>query len=100
MSALREGYTTGSCAAAAAKAASLLLVEGRTAESVEFPLPDGQRRRLPVEYVRRTDEGAEAAVRKDAGDDPDVTNGALIAASVAWTKATTWNLPPEKAWGR
>jgi cobalt-precorrin-5B (C1)-methyltransferase len=86
VSALREGYTTGSCAAAAAKAAFLLLVEGRTAEIVEFPLPDGQRRRLPVEYVRRTDEGAEAAVRKDAGDDPDVTNGALIAASVAWTE--------------
>ena len=45
MSALREGYTTGSCAAAAAKAAILLLAEDRTAESVEFPLPDGQRRR-------------------------------------------------------
>ena len=84
MSALREGYTTGSCAAAAAKAATLLLAEGRTAKSVEFPLPDGQRRRLPVDHVRWTDEGAEAAVRKDAGDDPDVTNGALIAASVAW----------------
>ncbi|MCX5821098.1 MAG: cobalt-precorrin-5B (C(1))-methyltransferase CbiD [Deltaproteobacteria bacterium] len=85
MSALREGYTTGSCAAAAAKAAVMLLAEGRSAESVEIPLPDGRRRRLPIEYIRRTEVGAEAAVRKDAGDDPDVTNGALIEAGVAWT---------------
>jgi cobalt-precorrin-5B (C1)-methyltransferase len=88
VSALREGYTTGSCAAAAATAATLLLAEGRTAESIEIPLPDGRRRRLPVEYVRRTDEGAEAAVRKDAGDDPDVTNGARIKACVTWTEGS------------
>jgi cobalt-precorrin-5B (C1)-methyltransferase len=86
MSALLEGYTTGSCAAAAAKAALLLLAEERTIEEVEIPMPDGQRCRLPVDHVRRTDEGAEAAVRKDAGDDPDVTNGALIAADVVWTE--------------
>jgi len=88
MSALREGYTTGSCAAAAAKAAVLLLAEGRTAESVEIPLPDGRRRRLPVEYVRRMEGGAVAAVRKDAGDDPDVTNGAQIQAGVAWSEGS------------
>jgi len=86
MNALREGYTTGSCAAAAAKAALLLLADDLATEEVEIPLPDGQRRRLPVDHVRRTNEGAEAAVRKDAGDDPDVTNGALIAAAVAWTE--------------
>lgn len=84
MSALREGYTTGSCAAAAAKAALLLLAEGLKTEEVEIPFPDGQRRRLPVDHVRRTDAGAQAAVRKDAGDDPDVTNGALIRAAVVW----------------
>ncbi len=88
MSALREGYTTGSCAAAAAKAALLLLAEGRTAESVEIPLPGGQRRRLSVDHVRRTIEGAEAAVRKDAGDDPDVTSGTLIKTCVAWTEGS------------
>jgi cobalt-precorrin-5B (C1)-methyltransferase len=88
VSARREGYTTGSCAAAAAKAALLLLSGGREAAEVEFSLPDGQRRRLAVEYVRRTDEGAEAAVRKDAGDDPDVTNGALIAAAVTWIEGS------------
>ena len=86
MSALREGYTTGSCAAAAAKAALLLLADGRAAKEVEIPLPDGQRRRLPVDRVRRTEGGAEATVRKDAGDDPDVTNGARITAAVVWTE--------------
>jgi len=86
VSVLREGYTTGSCAAAAAKAALLLLAEGLATEEVEIPLPGGQRRRLPVGHLRRTDEGAQAAVRKDAGDDPDVTNGALITAAVVWTE--------------
>ncbi|MDP1991334.1 MAG: cobalt-precorrin-5B (C(1))-methyltransferase CbiD [Syntrophales bacterium] len=84
MSALRTGYTTGSCAAAAAKAAVLLFAEGRVAEHVEIPLPGGERIELPLVYSRLTEGGAEAAVIKDAGDDPDVTNGALILASVAW----------------
>jgi cobalt-precorrin-5B (C1)-methyltransferase len=85
VSALRSGYTTGSCAAAAAKAAALLLAEGRVAERVEIPLPGGARIALPLAYVRPAAGGAEAAVVKDAGDDPDVTNGALIAATVTWT---------------
>ena len=51
MSALRTGYTTGSCAAAAAKAAVLLLAEGRAAERVEIPLPGGARVALPLVYV-------------------------------------------------
>ena len=51
MSALRTGYTTGSCAAAAAKAAVLLLAEGRVAERVEIPLPGGTRIVLPLVYV-------------------------------------------------
>ncbi len=85
MSALRSGYTTGSCAAAAAKAAVLLLAEGRVAERVEIVLPGGTRIALPLAYVRPAAGGAEAAVVKDAGDDPDVTNGALVTATVAWT---------------
>lgn len=84
MSALRTGYTTGSCAAAAAKAAVRMLSGGRAAERLEIPLPGGARIVLPLVYSRLTERGAEAAVRKDAGDDPDVTNGALILASVAW----------------
>lgn len=84
MSALRTGYTTGSCAAAAAKAAVRLLAGGLAADRLEIPLPGGARIGLPLDYARLTERGAEAAVRKDAGDDPDVTNGALILASVAW----------------
>ena len=86
MSALRTGYTTGSCAAAAAMAAVRLLAGGRVDECVEIPLPGGERIVLPLVYARLTERGAEAAVRKDAGDDPDVTNGALILASVAWSE--------------
>jgi len=84
MSALRTGYTTGSCAAAAAKAAVRLLADGRASERLEIPLPGGARSVLPLVYARLTERGAEAAVRKDAGDDPDVTNGVLILVSVAW----------------
>ena len=86
MSALREGYTTGSCAAAAAKAAAIFLAEGRAVESVDIPLPGaGGRLTLPVVYARSAGGGAEAAVVKDAGDDPDVTNGALVLARVSWS---------------
>jgi cobalt-precorrin-5B (C1)-methyltransferase len=84
VSALRSGYTTGSCAAAAAKAAVLLLAEGRVAERVEIPLPGGTRVTFPIAYVWPAAGGAEAGVIKDAGDDPDVTNGALVQATVAW----------------
>jgi cobalt-precorrin-5B (C1)-methyltransferase len=84
VSALRTGFTTGSCAAAAAKAAVRLLAGGAAAQRVDIPLPGGARRELPLVHSRLTEGGAEASVRKDAGDDPDVTNGALIRVSVAW----------------
>lgn len=76
--ALRTGYTTGACAAAAAKAAALCLFRDLQADSVEIAFPDGTRETLPVAAVRRTGCGAVAAVRKDAGDDPDVTDGCNV----------------------
>ncbi|MHB9096206.1 MAG: cobalt-precorrin-5B (C(1))-methyltransferase CbiD [Syntrophales bacterium] len=85
MSELRTGYTTGSCAAAAAKAAALLLAEGRTVAEVTISIPGGQEITLPLIYVRRAGGGAEAAVRKDAGDDPDATDGALVQTALAWS---------------
>jgi cobalt-precorrin-5B (C1)-methyltransferase len=85
MSGLRTGFTTGTCAAAAAKAAALLLDRGRPAADVEIPLPDGSRATLPLAELRREGDGAVAAVRKDAGDDPDVTHGALVTATVCWS---------------
>ncbi len=81
----RMGFTTGACAAAAVKAALLCLAGGEAPDgSVEVPFPDGCRRSLPVSFARSRHPGAEAGVIKDAGDDPDITHGALIQAFVEW----------------
>lgn len=80
---LRLGYTTGSCAAAAAKAAAYMLLTGRRLESMELTTPKGIRLTLPVEEIRMEADRVSCAVRKDGGDDPDVTTGTLIFASVS-----------------
>ena len=84
---LRTGWTTGTCAAAAAKAAASALVSGRRQARVDVKLPGkGRERRVEFE-VERCDVGAswaEAVVIKDAGDDPDVTDGAHLTARVSW----------------
>ena len=82
MSQLRSGYTTGTCAAAAAKAAVMLLLEGVTLREVEITLPEGDSLIIPLVYVRGGSSFAEAAIRKDGGDDPDITHGLDIVASV------------------
>lgn len=81
---LRTGYTTGACAAAAAKAAATLLAEGVAPGSVEIALPEGDRVRFPVLECERDGACARAAVRKDAGDDPDITHQARVIAEVAF----------------
>lgn len=81
---LRSGYTTGACAAAAAKAAVLLLVGHPRPERVEIPFPDGSRHGFAVQQGEAKSGQAWASVIKDAGDDPDVTNGAEIVASVSF----------------
>lgn len=86
MAGLQGGFTTGACAAAAAKAAAGLLCGERIADTVTIPLPDGSRESLPLAYVRPLPDGAEAAVCKNAGDDPDVTDGALVIARLAWSE--------------
>jgi len=84
---LRTGFTTGTCAAAAAKAATMVL-EGKLAPgNVEVCLPDGSRATLAVAATGRVSDSAWAAVRKDAGDDPDITDGVLVEASVSWLAA-------------
>lgn len=75
---LRGGVSTGSCAALAAKAAALLLVEQQHVNTTEIPLPDGSRMEWPIAEVEKTEAGAMATVIKNAGDDPDVTHGAQI----------------------
>lgn len=86
MGGLQGGYTTGACAAAAAKAAAGLLCGLPVDEAINIPLSDGSRISLPLAYVRALPDGAEAAVCKNAGDDPDVTDGALIIARLSWAE--------------
>lgn len=79
---LRQGFSTGTAAAAAAQGALRELLKLPCPERVEVPLPGGGSLSVPLHYHRRHVEQGEAAVIKDAGDDPDVTNGAEIGARV------------------
>jgi cobalt-precorrin-5B (C1)-methyltransferase len=86
--ALRTGWTTGTCASAAARAAALHLVTGVPQAWVEVALPSGRRVTFAVERSVELRPGrAEAVVVKDAGDDPDVTHGAHLTATVNWRGA-------------
>jgi cobalt-precorrin-5B (C1)-methyltransferase len=80
---LRYGYTTGACAAAAAKGAAQMLRDQRLVEDVELNLPSGDTVRFPLRGQIVRNDAASCYVVKDAGDDPDVTNGAEIHATVA-----------------
>ena len=79
---LRRGYTTGTCAAAAAKAAAAMLFSGKELNRVSIRIPAGIDLSLALEEVVRRDGEVCCAVRKDSGDDPDVTKGVLIFAKV------------------
>ncbi len=79
---LRRGWTTGACAAAAARAAYQGLMTGRFPDVVTVRLPGGQRPGFALAETALAAGRAEAAVVKDAGDDPDVTHGALVRATV------------------
>jgi cobalt-precorrin-5B (C1)-methyltransferase len=82
--ALRTGWTTGTCASAAAKAATTALRDQATQRTVEVALPGGRRVRFDVESCEHDAIKATAVVVKDAGDDPDVTHGAHLTATVRW----------------
>ena len=79
---LRRGWTTGACATAAAKAAYNALLTGNFPDPVEITLPRGGTAAFCLSLERLDGNGALAAVEKDAGDDPDVTHGAVIHARV------------------
>jgi cobalt-precorrin-5B (C1)-methyltransferase len=80
---LRAGWTTGTCASAAAKAAAVGLVSGTAPSEIDVGLPSGRRVWFPVE----TEAANRCIVVKDAGDDPDCTDGARLTADVAWSDA-------------
>ena len=79
---LRRGWTTGACAAAATKAAYVGLLTGRIPDPVAIRLPGGEQPRFDLAESRLRPREATAGVIKDAGDDPDVTHGALIRVTV------------------
>ena len=82
----RSGFTTGACSAAAARAATLGLLTGEVPETIVCRLPNGQDVSFPV-IDRRVEHGvAHAVIVKDAGDDPDATNGAHLTADVRLLK--------------
>ena len=80
---LRCGYTTGSCAAAAAKAAAQMILTNKWVNEVELCTPKGIRLLLPICRTQRSEASVSCAVQKDSGDDPDVTDGILVFAEVS-----------------
>ena len=82
---LRLGYTTGSCAAAAAKAACQMLLTGETVSTVSLIPPKGIPLELEVLEITAAEASVRCAIRKDGGDDPDITSGSLIFAEVSRT---------------
>lgn len=80
---LRCGYTTGSCAAAAAKAAAEMLITEEKQDVSEIIAPKGITLRLEVHNTEISKKSAVCAIKKDSGDDPDVTDGMLIYAEVS-----------------
>lgn len=81
--ALRKGYTTGSCATAAAKVAALMVLRQEVIQQVSIVTPSGVTLNLNVEDPLICGQSATAAIRKDGGDDIDATHGMLIFARVA-----------------
>ena len=82
---LRSGFTTGSCATAATRAALRGLLTRETQHSATITLPDGETVTLPVSSCVFTDSNCTCGVIKDAGDDPDVTNGYTVLSTVSLT---------------
>jgi len=83
---LRRGWTTGACATAATRAALTALLSGKFPDPVQITLPKGQTPSFVLALEGLDENSARAGIIKDAGDDPDVTHGALVIASVQLTK--------------
>ena len=84
---LRSGFTTGSCAAAASKAAAWMLLTGEEKKSMRIFTPSGRVFDAEILDIQRGIDSVKCAVRKDGGDDPDVTTGALIYSEVRLSDA-------------
>ncbi len=84
---LRRGWTTGACATAALKSALHGLIHGATLDPVSITLPKGQTPSFCLNVEDRQDGWVLCGIKKDAGDDPDVTHGATIQVKVSWGSA-------------
>ena len=82
---LRLGYTTGSCAAAAAKAATYMLLTGALKERISLTTPQGKTLDLDVLEIETRKDSVSCAIKKDGGDDPDITTGSLVFAEVKYS---------------
>ena len=87
---LRRGWTTGACATAAAKASYIGFLTGQTPNEVQITLPGGQTPIFLVKESHSSKEISMAAIEKDAGDDPDVTHGAIIRVTICSSDKLTY----------
>lgn len=83
MKELRKGFTTGSCAAAASKAAAFMLLSGLEKDEIEIITPSGISFKTNLYDITRNDSSISVSVLKDGGDDPDVTSGLFIVSEVS-----------------
>ena len=97
---MRFGYTTGSCATAAAKAAAIGLFTGNIPDEIEIDTPASVKLRLKIHHRQLSADEAACAVQKDAGDDPDVTNGCYVHAKVMRNFAQTIEIDGGEGVGR
>lgn len=82
---MRYGFTTGSCAAAASKAAAYMLLTGKRKTEITIETPKGIPYTAQLIDIVRNEKGVSCAVEKDGGDDPDITTGTLIYAKVSYS---------------
>ena len=85
---MRNGFTTGSCAAAASKAAVYMLLTGKEKKSITIDTPKGITYTAEILEIKRDERTVSCAVKKDSGDDPDVTKGALIFSTVSFLEGS------------
>ena len=93
---MRNGFTTGSCAAAAGKAAAYMLLSGNRISRIAIDTPAGIRYTPSLENITVEEGSVSCAVRKDAGDDPDITDGILIVAAV---RIRSYDPPEDRSGG-
>ena len=81
---LRRGYTTGTCAAAAAAGAARMLLSGKPVSEVKLRVPEGSTLCLSLVETSLSASSCSCGVVKDSGDDPDITNGSMVCAKVSF----------------